>query len=453
MHLKKSIILLSKKFYFLHIMFTLISYLKPDVKKDKVLNFEIIHAFIKFLFYNACQNISLFFFNTINIFRELSLIKILIKNIIKKIPFLSRFYYEINLPANLTKENGLKHFLNRDYYYLKPSVIKKTKNSYLYLETYFGIVFKNLKINKSSIHGNYDRRSKEILKPYNNIIFENYIAQAYLKEGTIIIPEEGPKYLLIHNWFNYFHWILESLYRYFTVIKDVKDFTLVLPDTFKNIQFVQDTLAALDVKTVYFKNSSVLKFKELHFVSQKKYCDIYEPIVLERIRAYFCDYVNIKGIKSPIDNERVFILRKSTYARSIKNLDEVCELLKKYDFALVDFEAYSFFEQVAIMQQTKYLVATHGAGLTNMLFMPEGASVFELHKSIKVKTDHHSVVYWRLAGALKHSYFFQFCDYVTFKDETSAENRKSNVNFELHSFYLNVDVELFEENLCGFLGN
>lgn len=72
----------------------------------------------------------------------------------------------------------------------------------------------------------------------------------------------------------------------------------------------------------------------------------------------------------------------------------------------------SFKEQVALFSETSILLSNHGAGLTNMLFMPAGSNVIELRK----KNDDHNNCYFSLASALNLKYYYQQCEPLN-KDE------------------------------------
>ncbi len=47
------------------------------------------------------------------------------------------------------------------------------------------------------------------------------------------------------------------------------------------------------------------------------------------------------------------------------------------------FEKVSFADQVRTMRACRLLVGNHGAGLTNMIFMPTGSRVIEIVQSFK----------------------------------------------------------------------
>ena len=449
--IKQSIIHKAEGIYFTKVLLLMLLYLKNDIKKDSISKFRIICSFKLHLLVSTYNSISFFLVGLLNIIRELPFILFWRKKIILLIPFLRRYYYCIELPKNIsTKE--LKYFKNKNYFYLKPLQFKKEENGYLYLSTDFGIIFKNLKINKQSIHGKYDKRNLKILKPYNKIIFESFIKKVFQKGNEIIFLDTDKKYLLIHHWFNYYHWITESLYRLFSMNENPENFTLILPEEHKTNKFVQETLSVFpNISAVYFPNDSIIKFNNLNFVTEKKYCDNYDPKVLNRIRNFYLEYISHNNIKSPISNENIFISRKNAARRNIINEEDLFRLLHSYNFEIVDFEDFNFFEQVAISQQAKVLIGTHGSGLTNIIFMEEGAKVMELSREVHSENYHHSKVYWRLAGVLKHDYYFQFCESVAAGNEDKYANRKDYFNAEFHTFHIKVDLNLFENNIKQLL--
>lgn len=74
---------------------------------------------------------------------------------------------------------------------------------------------------------------------------------------------------------------------------------------------------------------------------------------------------------------RVFISRTGATRRRLLNEDELWPDLEKAGFERVRMETLDFEEQVRLMRETAVLVAPHGAGLTNMMFCPEGTHVVE----------------------------------------------------------------------------
>jgi capsular polysaccharide biosynthesis protein len=101
----------------------------------------------------------------------------------------------------------------------------------------------------------------------------------------------------------------------------------------------------------------------------------------------------------------IYISRARASKRRIANEAEVVEVLQRLGFLTVYPEEMSLEEQVKLFSRTRYLVSNHGAGLANMLFVPEGANVLEL----RLKGDSHRNFYFSLASALNQNYFYQTC--------------------------------------------
>jgi len=65
---------------------------------------------------------------------------------------------------------------------------------------------------------------------------------------------------------------------------------------------------------------------------------------------------------------RIFLTRSKSTLRYIENKEQIEELVKAYGFEIVDAAALTFQEQITLFAQTEFLIAVHGAGLTNMMY-------------------------------------------------------------------------------------
>jgi capsular polysaccharide biosynthesis protein len=133
---------------------------------------------------------------------------------------------------------------------------------------------------------------------------------------------------------------------------------------------------------------------------------------------------------------RVYISRGKAQKRKIVNEEECVSILSEFGFKTHYFEDYSFEEQVKIALDTQYLISNHGAGLTNMLFMKSGSSVFEL----RLQGDAHSNCYFSFASSLNMNYFYQLCV-------------SKNPYEKAHTANLIVDTELLRKNIEQMLLN
>src|SRR6185369_5172319 len=100
------------------------------------------------------------------------------------------------------------------------------------------------------------------------------------------------------------------------------------------------------------------------------------------------------------EEKRLYITRSRAGRRRIVNEDEVSSVLRKFGFATICAEDFSFAEQVAICSRARYIVSNHGAGLTNVLFMKDGGSVLELRH----ESDCVNNCYFTICSALALNY-------------------------------------------------
>jgi hypothetical protein len=96
---------------------------------------------------------------------------------------------------------------------------------------------------------------------------------------------------------------------------------------------------------------------------------------------------------------RVFISRAGSKGRQLVGEDKLLPILARYGFEIVQMEELSWSEQLALMQRTKVLVGPHGAGLTNMMFCPPGATIIEIADPLYPNPN-----FYALACAMAHAY-------------------------------------------------
>jgi len=67
-------------------------------------------------------------------------------------------------------------------------------------------------------------------------------------------------------------------------------------------------------------------------------------------------------------SERVFLNRAGNSGRRLTNLDEIWYVLQAFDFKMVDAAQLTVAQQIETFSKVGYLVAPHGAGITNIVF-------------------------------------------------------------------------------------
>jgi hypothetical protein len=81
---------------------------------------------------------------------------------------------------------------------------------------------------------------------------------------------------------------------------------------------------------------------------------------------------------SPMPNRRLYVDRRAAGLRPLRNEDAVVELLAAHGFVAVRLEGLNFDAQAQLFAEAAFIVAPHGAGLSNLAFVPPGTSVIEL---------------------------------------------------------------------------
>lgn len=80
----------------------------------------------------------------------------------------------------------------------------------------------------------------------------------------------------------------------------------------------------------------------------------------------------------PTDSPRNRIYISRSCRRRILNEPEVIDLLRQYDFQIIEDKPRSVAEQIAIYQQAEFIIGPHGASFTNILWCQPGTHLFEL---------------------------------------------------------------------------
>lgn len=306
------------------------------------------------------------------------------------------------LPCNVGPED--KHlFEPHRQYTLTPLKVRKMQFVFV---SYIGYCIDDTGLIPECHHG-YPHQYQDYLNDAGS-----YFRQAQEDESKIIYLEDDNDYLVIHHpWANYYHWITESIPRLWLLRDQLKDLTLIFPEDFRKNVYVSESLKPFSFRDVYYLPVEKNIFaRNLCLPQLKPFSECYDPAVVRWQRDFYVSYVR-KGLQLDYGfGKRIYVSRKLASKRRVQNESEMEAVMRKYDFSIVHCEQLSFFQQVAAFSQAEVFVSIHGAGLTNMLFIPEGSKVLELHKRMTNANDQHSLVYWRLASALGLSYYHQICD-------------------------------------------
>lgn len=272
-----------------------------------------------------------------------------------------------------------------------------------------GILFKGTKILPESFAFPWQLEEWK-LRSVVKFIVNNYV----FRRRRVV---ETPVLWVTDHWSKgYFHWLTDVLTRLFVVRDKLSEFVLMLPWEYEAQDVVKSSLRALKVDAVDFINrDEVLECRRLLLPTHTAPSGNYNEELIQGVRNILVSSYGASNKQA--GEKRIYISRSGAAKRRIINEAEVAKLLDVFEFETVRAEELSFEQQVEICSQARYLVSNHGAGLTNMLFMPEGGSVLELRH----QEDRTNNCYFALSSALNLNYFYQTCQPVNEADPHTAD--------------------------------
>jgi hypothetical protein len=221
----------------------------------------------------------------------------------------------------------------------------------------------------------------------------------------------------------------DALPRLFTIREKIARATLLLPGAYQGVDYIISSLKPFFVQELKFIDG-IIRCRSLQIPTHTAPTGNYNENIIRGLRSLFTDFYQSAYRYSDWAGDKIYISRGKAQKRKIVNEEDLVAILKEYGFKTVYFEDYHFEEQVRIALDAQYLIANHGAGLTNMLFMQSGSSVFELRQ----KGDSHNNCYFALASSLNLRYFYQTC-------------HSENPDEDAHTANLIVDCQALRKNI------
>ncbi|MGZ3885734.1 MAG: glycosyltransferase family 61 protein, partial [Bacteroidia bacterium] len=133
----------------------------------------------------------------------------------------------------------------------------------------------------------------------------------------------------------------------------------------------------------------------------------------------------VKHVKGTVKKDRIYVSRGRQKTRRVSNEQDVINVLKEFNFEVVFFEGLSFNEQMELVRNTRVMVSSHGANLTNLMFMQPGAKVLEL-----IRDQQPNFCYWALASVCGLDYYYQLCN-IAASDHLQVHTDRLRQNLKL----------------------
>lgn len=220
------------------------------------------------------------------------------------------------------------------------------------------------------------------------IFQREYLDKLYMNRELFFTRKQMPekKYecvIFLDNFLsgNYFHWTLEGLTRLALFLEhadvNVDALRIAIPASAPiflkaslKVLFPFNERHILEVREpVQLINSYLISFPHSRNKSTN-FLNVYDPRAIvalnDRSKDVFLD------VKFP---KRIFISREKTFQRKVAEEKELCKMWKSSPVVLEDL---SVVEQIQLFKEVKVVVASHGAGLTNLIYAQHQPLVIEL---------------------------------------------------------------------------
>jgi capsular polysaccharide biosynthesis protein len=196
---------------------------------------------------------------------------------------------------------------------------------------------------------------------------------------------------------NYYHWTTEALPRLFSV-KDRLHNARVLVGG-ETQRFHAETVALFDTAGI-----ETIPFTELAFVNELLLptntgrFPVHNEKLIADMGAWLRERVAAEPNRSS-GPRNVYLARGADKERRLMNEDEVVAMLSRHGFEVVRTEGLSIAEQIRLFAGIKNLVAVHGAGLSNMIYMQPSGFV-----AVMINEHHRDASFFNLACAMGHDF-------------------------------------------------
>jgi hypothetical protein len=291
-------------------------------------------------------------------------------------------------------------------------------------------IFKFTNVNVSR-EGVIFKRGNNIGLSFPHIVFRAEYGWRYLLKHYLTLKKKpaasSKTYILLHDFWsagNYYHWLIDSLPRLLSVKEELASdkFSLLLPSD--PPKFIVNTLKWFNISDItYINKGEYLYISELLLPYYLAGSGHIHPEKVSLVKSFFT-----KAINSTVNFEKIYVSRGKQKARRVKNESEIVEIMIKHGFKVVYFEDHSFDEQVNLARKAKIMISSHGANLTNVMFMEAKTKVLEL-----IRSDTPNFCYWALASVCGIRYYYQLCDVVGHDDLlVDIDQFKFNLNLLLN---------------------
>jgi hypothetical protein len=212
----------------------------------------------------------------------------------------------------------------------------------------------------------------------------------------------GDVYSLLAMWStSYYHWFHDVLPRLEAALPHLPQWTRFLINEHP-APWQLDTLAAYGIKGEDLEiqpTDARTRIERLWFATPAGQTGFGSQGLLKKVSDRLRSHFRTPTEESPCG---LYVSRSQSRCRRVVNECELLAEMPAEHFKKVHCEDFTIQEQIALFWNARWVLAPHGAGLTNIMFCETSTPVGEIHYAETVYNDH----YWMLAQqfGLRHSH-------------------------------------------------
>jgi hypothetical protein len=242
-------------------------------------------------------------------------------------------------------------------------------------------------------------RNGYLVDPDRRLVAEKKVVATFPLLRVAMVPLERPETVrgtvaLLSTVRNFGHWLLLTLpfvHHYRAALGGEPDY-----------YYVGGAPTRLQIESL-----EMLGIRRERVVGHAVRADRLVALVPDREQGYDADFLLYPGRHLHADSSvsgsrrRVLVSRSQASHRRLLNEDECAAALRDLGVELLVTDAMSLSEEVALFRSAELVVGAHGAGLTNIVFAPEGAALVEL-----VPSTYWDSIFAQLASVKRQRYAF-----------------------------------------------
>jgi len=212
----------------------------------------------------------------------------------------------------------------------------------------------------------------------------------------------GDVYSLLAMWStSYYHWFHDVLPRLEAAFPHLPRGTRFLIND-RPASWQLDTLAAYGIQGEHLEiqpKDARTQIERLWFATPAGQTGFGSHGLLKKVSKRLRSHFITPTEESPCG---LYVSRSQSRCRRVVNEGELLAEMTTHQFQKLHCEDFTIQEQIALFWNARWVLAPHGAGLTNIMFCRPSTPVGEIHYAETVYNDH----YWMLAQqfGLRHSH-------------------------------------------------